>query len=98
MGWEEADLSAGYQLYGALLFIHYWLVITGSIKPAEDAQESGTKHFIRLKRDIWHRAVYEIVKSIEMIAKTGYSMICGDGIERRVFPWISMLSADYEEQ
>jgi len=42
--------------------------------------------------------MFEIVKSIESLAETGHHLVCGDGVERLVFPHILILSADYEEQ
>ena len=68
------------------------------MQPEEDSRESGKKHYVRLKREIWHRAMYEIVSSIESLTETGHHLRCGDNIDRTVFPHILILSADYEEQ
>ena len=67
-------------------------------KPKEDSRESGKKHFVRLKRKVWHLAVFEIIKSIEALTETGNQIKCGDGVEHNIFPHILILSADYEEQ
>ena len=53
---------------------------------------------MRLKREIWHRAMYEIVSSIESLTETGHHLHCGDKVDRTIFPHILILSADYEEQ
>jgi len=58
----------------------------------------GKKGFVKLKREIWHSAMYEIVLSIELLTKTGHHLCCGDGVERIIFPYIPILSADYKEQ
>lgn len=64
----------------------------------EDSKTSQTSSYVDFKRVVWHRAFYEILKSIEQYAKTGCSVLCGDGVVRRIWPYIIMVSADYEEQ
>ena len=64
----------------------------------EDAGETGKKGYVNFKRVVWHKAFYEIIESLELYAKTGYRLKCGDGVQRWLFPIILILSADYEEQ
>jgi hypothetical protein len=40
----------------------------------------------------------EIVSSIEALSEIGHHLLCGDGVDRTIFPHILILSADYEEQ
>ncbi|KAF8956124.1 hypothetical protein BDZ97DRAFT_1907300 [Flammula alnicola] len=70
-----------------------WLPI-----PEEDAQEKGKKDFVNLKREIWHKAVYEIIHSIELHTEIGTAITCGDQVIRQIFPHILIISADFEEQ
>ncbi|PPQ74821.1 hypothetical protein CVT26_005455 [Gymnopilus dilepis] len=70
-----------------------WLPI-----PEEDSQEASKKAFVNLKREIWHRAMQEIISSIEQYTILGTSMLCADQVERQIFPHILILSADFEEQ
>jgi len=67
-------------------------------QPEEDSRESGKKHFVNLKCQVWHLAVFEVIRSIEALTETGYQIQCGDGVEHNIFPHILILSADYEEQ
>ncbi|KJA14864.1 hypothetical protein HYPSUDRAFT_119953, partial [Hypholoma sublateritium FD-334 SS-4] len=64
----------------------------------EDAGNTGKKDFMNAKRTVWHTAFYEIVKSIEQYTESGTTVICGDKIERQIFPRVLFLSANYEEQ
>jgi Plavaka transposase len=47
---------------------------------------------------VWHKAFYEIVESIEKHTELGFSLYCGDGVRRKLYPYILIVSADYEEQ
>ena len=42
--------------------------------------------------------MFEIIQSIESLTSTGHHLLCGDGVERSVFPHILILLADYKEQ
>ncbi|TFK18477.1 hypothetical protein FA15DRAFT_253053 [Coprinopsis marcescibilis] len=64
----------------------------------EDADKTGTRKFADFKRVVWHEGFERILESIVDYSKTGYFFQCGDGIKRRVFPLVMILSADYEEQ
>lgn len=64
----------------------------------EDAGETKKKHFVNLKRVVWHEGFKQVLESIVEYSKTGYWKVCGDKIRRWLFPLILILSADYEEQ
>jgi hypothetical protein len=64
----------------------------------ENSGESGKKGFVDFKRVVWHKAFYEIVESIEIYAELGFALDCGDGVRRKIYPFILIVSADYEEQ
>jgi hypothetical protein len=64
----------------------------------EDANEKGKTGFVNFKRVVWHKAFYKLLESISAHSKTGFWYECGDLITRHLFPFILILSADYEEQ
>jgi Plavaka transposase len=47
---------------------------------------------------VWHKAFYEVVESIEKFTELGFALDCGDGVRRKIYPSILIVSADYEEQ
>ena len=47
---------------------------------------------------MWHKAFYKIIESIEKYAELGFALDCGDGVRRKIYPFILIVSADYEEQ
>jgi hypothetical protein len=47
---------------------------------------------------VWHKAIYDIVKSVEKYAELGFALDCGDGVRQKIYPSILIVSADYEEQ
>ena len=63
-----------------------------------DASREGTLSYTDFKRIVWHESFEKLLDSIKEHSKTGYAVTCGDGIERLLFPFIVILSADYEEQ
>ena len=71
---------------------------TLNLQVKEESAHKGKKTFSNHKRAVWHEAIREIVKSIEAYSKEGYCFIGADGIKRKVYPCIFILSADYEEQ
>ncbi|KAF8812136.1 hypothetical protein BYT27DRAFT_7221243 [Phlegmacium glaucopus] len=64
----------------------------------EDSGETGKKGYVDFKRVVWHKAFYEIVESMEKYAELGFALDCGDGIRRKIYLFILIVSADYEEQ
>ena len=94
---EVAALLAGYPLCVDVLFLAEHTITTWTQVP-EDAGETGKLNFVNFKRVVWHEAFYELLKSICQYSKTGYWHGCADFIKRLLFPFIFILSADYEEQ
>ncbi|KAF9554728.1 hypothetical protein CPC08DRAFT_696425 [Agrocybe pediades] len=70
-----------------------WLPI-----PEETASDTGKASYRNVKRLIWHEAVAIIFSSIQSYTRFGVSVRCADGISRKIFPFVNMISADYEEQ
>lgn len=64
----------------------------------EEASEKGKTGWADFKRRVWHDAMKEIIAPLVELSKTGLLIRCGDGVERRVFPVLNILSGDYEEQ
>ena len=60
--------------------------------------ESGKTKYVDFKRVVWHDSFRQLLASIHDPSKIGYSIECGDGIVRHIYPAILILSADYEEQ
>ena len=69
---------------------HSWQV-------AEDAQESRKTRFVNMKNVVWHKCFEKLLHRLEQYSETGYHTVCGDDIERWLFPFILILSSDYEE-
>ncbi|KAE9407876.1 hypothetical protein BT96DRAFT_1033699 [Gymnopus androsaceus JB14] len=65
---------------------------------AEDAAHSGKTDFVNFKNVVWHKSTSKILESLVQYSKTGYTMDCGDEVQRTMFPYILIDSADYEEQ
>ncbi|KAE9407194.1 hypothetical protein BT96DRAFT_963207 [Gymnopus androsaceus JB14] len=65
---------------------------------AEDAAHSGKTDFVNFKNVVWHESTSKILESLVQYSKTGYTMQCGDDVQRTIFPYILIDSADYEEQ
>ena len=83
---------------GTLQFLPYSKLILPP-KQIEDSEED--KHrtsWVNFKNAIWHKSFHKLLQSIEVYAVTGYSLKCGDHVHRNIFPFIVILSADYEEQ
>ena len=64
-------------------------------KVDENKSKSDWANF---KRVVWHKAFYKLLESIEEYSKTGCWVRCSDGVERRIYPLILILAADYKEQ
>ena len=60
--------------------------------------ESGKTKYVDFKRVVWHDSFRQLLALIHDPSKIGYSIECGDGIVRHIYPAILILSADYEEQ
>ena len=64
----------------------------------EDQSETGKKNYVNFKKVVWHDAFRQLMKTLSGPSKTGCWFKCGDGVVRRLFPFVLALSADYEEQ
>ncbi|GJF00191.1 hypothetical protein PsYK624_164700 [Phanerochaete sordida] len=56
------------------------------------------KDWVDFTKVIWHKGFEKILESIALLSRVGFPVQCGDGIERILYPFIHILSADYEEQ
>ncbi|KAF8268768.1 hypothetical protein EI94DRAFT_1576741, partial [Lactarius quietus] len=64
----------------------------------EDPKEWNKPEFVNFKRTVWHESFLQVIQSIAGHSKTGCWLECGDSVRRWIFPIVTMLSADYEEQ
>jgi len=64
----------------------------------ETEEDKGKLKSVNFKRVVWHKCFRKLLKSLRHHSRTGCSVVCGDGTERLLFPFILILSADYEEQ
>ena len=64
----------------------------------EEAGHKGKRSFKEHKWRVWHKALREMLKSLEQYSRDGYSFVGADGVKRVVYPCVLILSADYEEQ
>ncbi|KAJ7152307.1 hypothetical protein C8R43DRAFT_886375 [Mycena crocata] len=63
----------------------------------ENEDEKCKQAYTNFKMAVWHQAFYKLLESIVLASRTGVWVKCGDGIDRRLFPCILILAADYEE-
>ena len=54
--------------------------------------------WVDFKKVVWHEGFKKVLESVQALSKVGFAIRCGDGIIRKLFPYIHILSADYEEQ
>ncbi|KAI6157711.1 hypothetical protein BKA82DRAFT_131015 [Pisolithus tinctorius] len=64
----------------------------------EDKRYSGKKLFTNFKNHVWYESFKKILDTISEYSNTSCWVMCWDGIARRLFPTVLILSADYEEQ
>jgi len=64
----------------------------------DDEEEKKKPGYVNFKRVIWHESFRKLLKSLKNPSNVGYMVKCGDGVSRHLFPFICILSADYEEQ
>ena len=60
--------------------------------------EAGKSRYVDFKSAVYHEAFRAFLADVATLAEVGYSTLCGDGITRTLFPYIHLISADYEEQ
>ncbi|KAI0699097.1 hypothetical protein BC835DRAFT_1461472 [Cytidiella melzeri] len=64
----------------------------------DDAQEKSKKPYIDWKNAIYHDAFRVLLEQVAQHSRTGYRVRCGDSCLRTLYPFIHIVSADYEEQ
>ena len=64
----------------------------------EDPQEKKKTGFVNFKNAVYHTAFRLFLEQIAEYSKIGCEVVCGDGISRPLYPYIHIISADYEEQ
>lgn len=65
----------------------------------EDDELHKTKTpYVDFKKVVWHKCFSKILETLQEPSKSGRNVVCGDGETRNLFPLVSILSADYEEQ
>lgn len=50
-----------------------------------------------MKNVVWHECFKILLHRLEEYSRTGHHTVCGDLLDRWLFPFILILSADYEE-
>ena len=70
----------------------------GLIKIHTPSQERKNKEFIDFKREVYHAIFSAIFLELRATSNIGEAIICGDGVERVIYPGVYMLSSDFEEQ
>lgn len=68
-----------------------------SMQVEETAEHSGKTGWADYKATVYHESLKKFIETLEMAAKVGEGVRCGDNIERSLWPFV-LLSADYEEQ
>jgi hypothetical protein len=87
-------LLAGCLLY--VLFFYYLLQVTNPLKP--NSEPGATKIDVDFKRVIWHESFSIFLHKLTKITHLGEWVIDGNGKKLHLFPFIWILSADFEEQ
>lgn len=81
-----------------LLRIDYKLTMPLVAQIDVPAAEKKRKEFKAFRFEIYHAIWWEILKGLEVAAKYGEGIICGDRVARTFFPGVYILSMDFEEQ
>lgn len=76
------------QFFVFLILIHFQV----------SEEESDKSDIVDFKRTVWHKSFEILLESISLFSVTGYLVNCGDDQWRRLYPFIYVLAADYEEQ
>lgn len=94
-------LLAGFQLYvnisnvSEFIINNFLLIIYVKVK--EESSETGKKGFIAFKNAVYHSSFKQFLSNIAELSYVGSSTMCADEIVRSLWPFILILSADYEE-
>ncbi|KAF8072161.1 hypothetical protein FPV67DRAFT_1667598 [Lyophyllum atratum] len=71
-----------------------WLPIV----PEEESEKKSSPDFVDFKKAVWHASFKKLLENVAEFSKVGILVNCGDGVTRRIYPFIFLLAADYEEQ
>ncbi|KAJ7265150.1 hypothetical protein C8J57DRAFT_1622209 [Mycena rebaudengoi] len=63
----------------------------------DDTAQNPQTRMGQFKNAVWHKSFYVLIESITAHSKTGIWTVCGDSIQRWLFPVILILASDYEE-
>ena len=94
----EVLLSVGCPLFVITISQFFQYSLVSCFQVDETEEDKGKLDSVTFKRIVWHQSFQRLLESIKLHSWTGCSVVCGDGIERLLFPFILILSADYEEQ
>ncbi|KAI0777095.1 hypothetical protein BC629DRAFT_1736243 [Irpex lacteus] len=64
----------------------------------DEASEKGKKNYIDWKHAVYHESFKVLLEEVAIHSRTGYKLRCGDNQLRTLFPFIHIITADYEEQ
>jgi hypothetical protein len=78
--------------------IDEWLSPTQNQVEETSDNSSTTQAHAKFKRATYHASIEVIFRDLENVCKEGFVVECWDGVSRRIFPYLSDLVADYEEQ
>ncbi|TFK20456.1 hypothetical protein FA15DRAFT_646974 [Coprinopsis marcescibilis] len=87
----QSDVRNGKGLGGGQLV--GWLPVV-----VDDTIEKGKPEYVDFKKVVWHESFKLVLETLKTPSKHGAWVQCADGVERRLFPFVVILSADYEEQ
>ncbi|EKM77927.1 hypothetical protein AGABI1DRAFT_42300 [Agaricus bisporus var. burnettii JB137-S8] len=63
----------------------------------EETSETGKTGFVNFKNAVYHEAFKAFLQNIVLYSHIGSNTKCGDGQSRVLWPFVLILSADYEE-
>ena len=69
-----------------------------NIQVLENEAKKGKKGYVNFKYEVWYQSFVKLLETIAQKSVTGHWEKCGDNINRKLFPVVLILSADYEEQ
>ncbi|KAG1800596.1 uncharacterized protein BJ212DRAFT_1450149 [Suillus subaureus] len=85
------DIRNGQGVGGS--YVVGWLLIV-----KEDRDHASKPSWVNFKNAIWHESFIKILSSLTSKSRTGQWFECLDNVQHWFFPFILILSADYEEQ
>lgn len=72
--------------------------ISHDVQIDEDPKERKKTSWRNFKNAVYHEAFRQFLKDVALFSKVGCEVLCGDRVSRLLFPFIHIISADYEEQ